>query len=447
MLFEQPLPAIVEQVTADKGMLRGSYVRLFEEIERRDMVLRSMCDPSWGWIERELARLDALFDAGGCIGLAGVPVGVKDTIAVKGLPTCAGTQVDLGRFLSLQPSPAVAALQQAGAVVVGKQATHQFGSSFGPAPTQSIRGPGCFAGGSSVGGAVAVAAGFTALALCTDGGGSVRKPAALAGVAGLRPRKGSICDDGQANGAVFGQSTGLIARSVDDIAAVLERCPRLLGAPLALYRPSPLVVGIPDIARASIAAEAEHALQSAAIKLRAMGHDVVPTSLLTSDEAAQDFLLAVQFDNWEFHAPLLADHADIYEPAVARVIRRGEIISQDTAASAKRRLADHRARFLEIAVAEGIDVMLTPSVPWPDVQTGMASSQNLSAEAGRFTTLANIFDFDSVSLPVERGGRGVYSVMLTGLAVSLSELLANARRLETRRSTRDRRSAEPCWSS
>lgn len=431
MLFERPLLEIVERVLADRRLLPATYAALFEDIGRRDADLHAMCGPAWDWIAKELDRLDARLEAGLGRALAGIPLGVKETIVVDGLPTCAGTGVDLGKLLPLKPSAAVTALQDAGAVVVGKQATHQFGCSAGPARTRSRYGRDRYAGGSTVGGAVAVAAGFTLLALGTDGGGSLRKPAAFAGVAALRPRKATICDEGEINGAVFGQSTGLIARSVADIASVLERCPRLLRAPLEWEMPRPLVVGVPDIARSAIAPAAARALQAAAGRLAQLGHTVVSVPFWTDEAAGRDFGIAVNFDNWAFHAPLLAAHAEMYAPAVALTMRQGETILPEEAIKAKRRLVEHRARFLDIALARGVDLLLTPSVPSPDALVDAAPPQDLSTSAGRFTILANIYDLDSVSLPFLREEEGTRSVMLTALGISLPTLLACACRLES----------------
>ncbi|PSJ56850.1 amidase family protein [Pseudaminobacter soli (ex Li et al. 2025)] len=435
MFFDGPLAAIAEHAARHPDTLRDHYARLFDDIGRRDGKLRSLCDPTWEWLEGELNRISALLASGGGTGLAGVPIGVKDTIVVPGLPTQAGTQHDLGRILSLPPSPAVIALQQAGAVIVGKQATHQFGSSAGPAHTQSVRGADYFAGGSTVGGAVAVAAGFTHVALGTDGGGSVRKPAALAGVAGLRPRKGSISDEGQVNGTVFGQSTGLIAPSAQDIAMVLKRCPSLLTAPsndLSSSRGNP-TIGVPDISWMNVDAAVAATLRASAGWLARMGYKIVPTSLWYTEEAKRDFFLVVSFDNWMFHKPLMVEHSEIYRPDVARVMRMGEMIEPHEADAARYRLTEHRARFLDAAASEGLDMLLVPSVPWPDSHKNSASFQDLSAEAGRFGIIANIYDFDSFSVPVERDQTGrVLSVMLLALSSPLSQLLECALHVESR---------------
>jgi len=352
---------------------------------------------------------------------------------VPGLPTQAGTGRDLDGLMRLAPSPAVAALQAAGTVVVAKQATHQFASSAGPAPTRSLRGSTFFAGGSTVGGAVAVAAGLTRIALGTDGGGSIRKPAALAGVAGLRPRKGTISDEGQVNGHVFGQSTGLIARSAADIAATIDACPSILAGPPAAAPASGRkpVFGIPDIGWQNIAPAAADTLRNTAARLLERGYQVRPTSLWFTQQAREDFVRLVNFDNWTFHAPFIARRPDLYGPDVLRAMKAGEGIGQDEAEAAARRMGLLRAGFLEEADREGVDILLTPSVPWPDVRNRDGTPRELSGEAGRFAILSNIYDLDSISVPVERdGGSHIRSVMLHALSVPLSDLLDEARKLE-----------------
>lgn len=430
---DNALLALVERIRADPGSLRGRYAALREAIAAGDASLHSLCHVPPQWIDGELERVEVLLASGGGLGLAGVAVGVKDTIAVPGLPTQAGTGHDLDEIMQLAPSPAVAALRAAGAVIVAKQATHQFASSAGPASTRSIRGGDFFAGGSTVGGAVAVAAGFTRLALGTDGGGSIRKPAALAGVAGLRPRKGTISDEGQVNGHLFGQSTGLIAPSAADIAAALEACPSLLAGPpdhAAAGRGRP-VFGVPLDCWRDVAPAAADALRAAISRLEEMGCEVRPVTLWFTEQAQADFFQLVDFDNWTFHAPFIARFPYLYGPEVLRVMQSGERIGRDETSAAERRLGLATSRFLEGAETAGVDILLTPSVPWPDVRKSDGDPRRLSGEAGRFTVLANIHDLDSLSVPVARDRDGaVRSVMLNALSVPLSVLLDWARFLE-----------------
>lgn len=433
MFFDTPLHDLLEQAAARPDQLRAHYAELFAEIGQRDATLRSTCDPSWAWLESELDRIGSRPVSKNTSWLFGLPVGVKDTIVVSGLPTKAGTPADVGQLLRLPQSPAVTALRKAGAVIVAKQETNQFCSSAGPAPTESTRGPEHFAGGSTVGGAVAVAAGFTRLALGSDAAGSVRHPAALAGVAGLRPRKGSLSDKGQVNGALSGQSTGLIARSATDIALILARCPSLHIEPadrptLDKERPT---IGVPDISWHDIAPAAEAALRSSVSRLMALGYRVEPTPIWMTEEAQDDFFLVMNFENWLFHKRLMTEHSEIYNPAVRDVMRAGKAIEPQQAAAARQRLFGHRQRLLDLAHAAGLDMLLTPSIPWPDIRKDAGTPRELSAIGGRFTAISNIYDFDSLSVPVERSPEGWRrSVMLHGITVPLSRLLACARHIE-----------------
>ena len=176
--------------------------------------------------DRALAAARAL-DAGGQGGpLAGLPIVVKDNTQVKGLPAAAGTPV-LQSVISEQNAPIVQALIDAGAIVVGTSNMHElaFGIS-GYNPTyQTGSGIGVrnpydterFAGGSSSGTAALVAAGAVPAGLGTDTGGSVRVPAAVTGVAGLRPTMGRYPAGGVVPISSTRDTPGFIATTVADI--------------------------------------------------------------------------------------------------------------------------------------------------------------------------------------------------------------------------------------
>jgi Asp-tRNA(Asn)/Glu-tRNA(Gln) amidotransferase A subunit family amidase len=132
--------------------------------------------------------------------LHGVAVGVKDLFDVVGLPTRAGSDV-LPDTPATTEGPVVRRLREAGAVIVAKLATHEF--AYGPTgdvsalgPVRNPHDPALITGGSSSGSAAAVAAGYLPLALGTDTGASVRTPAALCGVVGLKPALGSLSTEG-----------------------------------------------------------------------------------------------------------------------------------------------------------------------------------------------------------------------------------------------------------
>jgi aspartyl-tRNA(Asn)/glutamyl-tRNA(Gln) amidotransferase subunit A len=146
-------------------------------------------------------RIDGILRAGGDLGpLMGVPVAVKDLFAVGGMPTRAGTGLDVAHAIGPEGS-FVARLRASGAVILGKTRTIEFAAGaqnvsrptpWNPADRERHRSP----GGSSNGSAVAVAAGYCPLAVGSDTGGSVRSPAALCGIAGHKFTAGAFDLDG-----------------------------------------------------------------------------------------------------------------------------------------------------------------------------------------------------------------------------------------------------------
>lgn len=175
--------------------------------------------------------------------LAGVPFTVKDLVTTAGVRTTAGSRA-LADNVPGVDAPAVAAMKAAGAILIGKTNTPEFGTSgltdnelFGPTVnplgTPDLpRSP----GGSSGGEAAAIASGMSVLGLGTDFGGSVRWPAHCTGLASIRPTIGRVCADGQYPGLVAGdhllanpvtvhgalQTIGPMARSLDEAVLVLR---------------------------------------------------------------------------------------------------------------------------------------------------------------------------------------------------------------------------------
>jgi len=181
---------------------------------------------AWAWLDGDYAlqqaqRLDQWRQSGKPLGpLHGLPVGLKDIIDTKGIPTENGTPIDAGRIPN-EDAWIVARLRAAGAIILGKTVTTEC-AFMHPGKTRNPHNGAHTPGGSSQGSAAAVAAGMVPLSIGTQTGGSIIRPASFCGIVAMKPSFGLIPRKGILPQSPFLDTVGVFARSVEDCALLAE---------------------------------------------------------------------------------------------------------------------------------------------------------------------------------------------------------------------------------
>ncbi len=306
--------------------------------------------------------------------LHGIPLALKDLIDTAGIRTTAASSLFRDRIPS-EDAEIVRRLKTAGAVLVGKQNLHEFaygGSSmvsyFGD--VRNAWSDQHIAGGSSGGSATAVAAGLGFGAIGTDTAGSIREPAALCGVVGLKPTYGRVSARGVVPLSISLDHVGPIARTVADAALILQAIAGFdakdkasVDIPVEDYLTTlgkdlkPLRIGVPkkfffEDLDASVASAMNHALSGLAMmgaELRELELTIPTDRTLQSAEA------------YAFHAEFVARSPELYQPETLRRIRTGENVSPEKLLECRREL--ERARRDIAAIFAGVDLLVTPTTP------------------------------------------------------------------------------------
>jgi aspartyl-tRNA(Asn)/glutamyl-tRNA(Gln) amidotransferase subunit A len=218
---------LAAQVRAGRRRAESVVLECLAAIEQTDPELHAFLHVARQAALDAARRIDERVERGEDPGpLAGVPVALKDNICTKGQPTTCGSRI-LAGWCPPYDATVVERLVGAGAVLIGKTNLDEFAmgsstehSAFGP--TRNPFDPNRVPGGSSGGSAAAVAAGLVPAALGSDTGGSIRQPAALSGVVGVKPTYGAVSRYGLVAFASSLDQIGPFARCVEDAAVLIE---------------------------------------------------------------------------------------------------------------------------------------------------------------------------------------------------------------------------------
>jgi aspartyl-tRNA(Asn)/glutamyl-tRNA(Gln) amidotransferase subunit A len=424
MPLERPKTIHELSSSIKKGELSPVQVteRLLDRIERLNPILNCYITVLKDTAIGEAERAEREIKEGGYRGtLHGIPIAMKDLIYIKGVRCTAGSKI-LRDNVAQYDAAVVRRLRSAGAVLIGTTNLHEFASGvtsvnpfFGPArnPWDVQR----ITGGSSGGSAAAVAAGLAPGALGTDTGGSVRIPAALCGVVGLKPTYGRISRAGVIPLATSLDTVGTLTSSAWDAALLL----RLLAGRDAndltaegvavpdyvseLEEPEVgLKIGVPrryffDIIDPGVESEFSKFQE----RLRQIGAEVSDFELEDIDRAGASWEVILRAEEFAFHEPWFDTTPQDYGDDVRRAIERGKQISAPQYIGALKSRLSITESFL--GSMQDLDIVAVPTIPTVAPRIGEKTiniredSVDVPSTLRRLTFPFNLVGFPVLSIP------------------------------------------------
>ncbi|MCV7442980.1 allophanate hydrolase [Mycobacterium paraense] len=388
--------------------VRAAYRRI-GEVERPEVwiTVRDRADAL-----AEAAAIEQCLAAGERLPLAGLVVAVKDNIDVAGLPTTAGCPEFA--YVPATTAPAVQRLNAAGAIVLGKTNLDQFGTGLvgTRSPYGAVRNsldPERVAGGSSSGSAVAVALGIADIGVGTDTAGSVRVPAALNGIVGIKPTLGIIPTHGVVPASasfdavsVLAADLGLATAAAATMAGPDSRDPRSRRWPadVPLAAPRAPRLAIPQAANLTALSDAyRESFERTVARAGEAGLSVEPVDISVLLDAAR--LLydgALVAERYAAVGEFLDTAPAGADPVVASIITAARAITGPAFAADLDALARARADAGELLA--GFDAVLLPTTTeHPTLEQVRADPYSINRRMGTFTNFCNPLDMAAIAVP------------------------------------------------
>lgn len=396
-----------------------------QRIEARDGVLNSFLSVCAEAAREEARGLTEELAAGGRRGpLHGVPLAMKDLFETRGLTTTAGSRI-LGEWVPDRDATAVRFLRNAGMVLLGKLNMHEF--AFGTTtenehygPVRNPHDPERIAGGSSGGSAAAVAGGLCYGSLGSDTGGSIRCPAAVCGIVGLKPTYGRVSRTGVVPLAWSLDHVGPMTRTVEDAALLLEGIAGHDPADsTSVRRTVPaytreleagvrgLRLGVPrEYFWEALPPEVETVVRAGIERLRAGGAEIREVSLPWMDLASAAQAVILRAEATAYHSRWLRTRSDEYGPKIRLRLLEGVFLTATDYLDAQRARRFVRRELLRVLA--GVDALLTPAVPVPAPRIGepQMTAGGVTAPPAYFmvrnTALFNLTGLPALSVPCGR---------------------------------------------
>jgi AtzE family amidohydrolase len=445
--------AIAEQVRAGTRRAEDVAQAALDAIEAGDGMINSFTSVLAARALRDATRVDALVASGRDPGpLAGVPLAVKNLFDVAGEVTVAGSKISAEDDPAMSDAPTISRLNRAGAVLLGSLNMDEYAYGFTTenthyGPCRNPHDTARVAGGSSGGSGAAVAAGLVALTLGSDTNGSVRVPATLCGVFGLKPTFGRITRRGMYPFCPSFDHVGVLARSVRDLAVSFDV---LQGYdpddPASLdWPPEPtaghlgegieglrLAVADGYFARGAVP-EALEAVTNMAAALRIETRVTIPEAAGARSAA----MVITASEGAQLHIKDLRHRAGDFDPMTRDRFLAGVLVPASAYLIAQRFRRWYRAEVSRVLAA--VDVLLAPATPFPAPLIGQRE-QVVDGETvltqpylGCFTQPLSFIGLPVVTVPVTGTETGLpLGVQLIGAPGREGLLLRVAAELERR---------------
>jgi len=311
--------------------------------------------------------------------LHGLPLAVKDICYTRDAPTEAGSRAMAG-FVPDYDATVVRRLRDAGAVLVGKTVTHEFAVGVNTPPTRTPWDLSAYPGGSSAGSGVAVSVRSAGGAIGTDTGGSIRIPAAINGIVGLKPTFGRVSRYGVVPLAASLDHVGPLTRTVEDCALMLQAIAGhdpldsgSLDEPVPCYTAglqagaAGLVVGVERAHHlyGGVAEDVRAAVEGVIASLADLGATIVDVEATEFGLMSQVGLTIMLAEASAHHRRLLRERWADYDPATRIQIATGEFIPASHYLTAQRARTFVRNSVRSVFQSHGLDAMLWPTMPVP----------------------------------------------------------------------------------
>lgn len=408
------IPEAVARLRAGEASAAELAEAALAAIDGLDGELRSFALTDWEGARDAARDADVLLRDGRGGPLTGVPIGMKDIVHMKGLPTRCGSPA-----FSSSPRAAdahiVRRLREAGAVIVGKTTAHELACGVYSPPAVNPWDAGRIPGGSSGGSGAAVAAGLVPMAVGSDTGGSIRIPAALCGVAGLKPTYGRVSRSGAEP----------LSWSLDHfgpLAATVRGCAASLGAMAGPDPSDPTTASAPPVPdyqaglergaagmRAGVLAGApfapmqedvETAFWAAVDVLRGLGMETVETDIPELEAVLPAEFAIVGAEAAARHRKLLRERPDLIDPGIRGLLTAGTLMPGSHYMKGLQTRLVIRDALRRTFEEHRLDVLLTPALP--AVAAGLEQEEFVygsEAESVTFSYVRTTAPFNLSGLP------------------------------------------------